>query len=134
LQGNLRRRPAEPLSLALSAVLAAARQDHDGARQAMKQAEAHLKAELHPHHVFHLFACAESLLGDVQASLHWLQRTAEEGMPCHPWFAQDPLLANLRADPAGRTFLAELGRRHAFFRAEFPLNDPATVGLVATIT
>jgi serine/threonine protein kinase/cytochrome c-type biogenesis protein CcmH/NrfG len=134
LQGNLRRRPDEPLSLALLGVLCAARGDAVGARRATEAAEAHLQAELHPHHCYHLMACAESLLGEPQASLHWLRRTADEGMPCYPWFAQDPLLANLRADPGGRAFLAELERRHAFFRAEFPVNDPATLGLTATLT
>jgi len=132
LQNNLEQRPNDPLSLGLMAVIHAERLDEDTARPRMRRAEANLKSELHPRHCFHLFACAESLLNNTQASLQWLQRAADSGLPCWPWFMQDPLLTNLRKSPAGEAYLLNLKRRFDFFRAEFPLNDPATVGFVAT--
>lgn len=132
MQGNLRRHPGDPLSLGLLAVVEALRGDEPAARQAISDADRGAKAELHPHHVFHLIACACSLLGDTKAALHWLQRTAEEGMPCYPWFARDPWLVAVRQSPEGAAYLEALERRHAFFRSEFPLDDPATLTFVAT--
>ena len=53
-------------------------------------------------------------------------------MPCWPWFVQDPLLEKMRALPAAQEYLAGLERRYHFFRREFPMDDPATLGFVAT--
>jgi hypothetical protein len=65
-------------------------------------------------------------------AVHWLERTIDEGFPCHVWFERDPLLANLRASREGQALMISLERRAEFFRREFPLNDPATLTLVAT--
>lgn len=132
LEASLARRPDDPLSLSLSAVVAALDGDATEARARSQKALGSLRGELHPHHAHHLVACAESVLGDIEEALHWLGRTANEGMPCYPWFAQDPLLENLRRSPAGAELMRDLARRYAYYQREFPLNDPATLSLVAT--
>lgn len=132
LQVSLRRHPKDPLFLGLWALLQASKGDQGGARQTLATLDRLREAELHPHHTFHLSACTEAVLGNTKASLQWLKRTADEGMPCWPWFAEDPLLANLRRDPDGASYLQELKHRFDFFTAEFPFNDPATLAFVAT--
>ena len=91
-----------------------------------------MKGELHPHHAYHLLACAESVLGDQAAALEWLRRASDEGMPCYPYFAEDPFLAKLRADPEGAAFLEALRRRFDYFVREFPLFERASLSFVAT--
>lgn len=123
LRGLLRRHPEDPLALSLGSLVRALRGDPRGSRSLQKSAEKAIKGETHPHHAWHLIACAESVLGDQEAALHWLKRTSDEGMPCYPWYARDPLLAKLREDPNGRDFFATLRRRFEYFEREFPLID-----------
>ncbi len=132
LKASLRRHPKDPLFLGLWALLQACQGNRETARSTLDAVQSLQEAELHPHHTFHLSACTEAVLGNPTASLHWLKRTAEEGMPCWPWFAKDPLLANLREAPEGATYLQTLKARFEFFAAEFPFNDPATLAFVAT--
>jgi serine/threonine protein kinase/cytochrome c-type biogenesis protein CcmH/NrfG len=130
---TLRRQPEDPLSLALSSLIRALRGDAHGAHTLSRSVERTVKADLHPHHAYHLLACAESLLGETEAALLWLRRCGDEGMPCWPWFATDPMLANLRADPEGAAYLDTLRRRYEYFQREFPLVDPTqALSYVAT--
>ncbi len=132
LKTGLRRHPEDPLFLSLGALIKAAMKDAEGSRELTRRAEASFKSELHPHHAYFLLACAESVVGDIKQAMHWLGRTADEGLPCYPWFAHDPTLENLRNHPDGARYMAELKRRHEFFKREFPLTDPATMSFVAT--
>lgn len=129
---TLERHPEDSLVLGLAALEAALKSDQQRYMDFAKAAESCLKGELHPHHAYHLLACAESVIGDVSQSLYWLRRTCDEGMPCYSWFRIDPLLDNLRRDPRGQSYMSDLRRRHDFFQREFPLNDPSTMSFVAT--
>jgi len=40
--------------------------------------------------------------------VQWLERAVTSGFPCYPWYARDPLLAPLRADPDFDRLLNEL--------------------------
>lgn len=119
LEGALEKHPEEPGLLGMLALCDALGGDPASARAIAEQATRSTRAEAHPHHAYHHLAQTFSVLGDTAASLHWLKRTADEGMPCAPWFEVDPFLANLRATEEGSSFLRELSRRHAFFRREF---------------
>src|SRR5688572_15127075 len=132
IERTLDRHPEDALVLSLGSLEGALRGDAQRFRALAKQAEGASKSELHPHHAWHLIACAESLLGDVSQALFWLRRTCDEGMPCYTWFARDPFLENLRKDPRGASYFQDLERRHDFFRREFPLNEPSDLSLVAT--
>lgn len=129
---TLDRHPEDTLVLSLASLGAAIERDVNRFRALAKGAESVSKSEVHPHHAWHLIACAESLLGDISQSLYWLRRTSEEGMPCYPWFARDPWLENLRKDERGAAYFEDLKRRFDFFRREFPLNEPSDLSLVAT--
>ncbi|MCK6549111.1 protein kinase [Myxococcota bacterium] len=132
LRALLRRHPEDPLALALASLLRAMRGDPRGARALATSSERSMKGELHPHHAYHLLACAESVLGDQTRALSWLERSCDEGMPCYPWFATDPFLAKLRADPEGAAFMEALKRRFDFFVREFPLVDKSAMSFLAT--
>jgi len=119
LEGALERRPDEPALLGLLALADALDGDPASARAIALQTQQSTGAEAHPHHAFHHLALTYSVLGDVEESLVWLKRTADEGFPCVPWFDRDPYLANLRAWDEGQNYLKDLRRRHAFFRREF---------------
>jgi hypothetical protein len=51
------------------------------------------------HHVAYSLAATWAQLGDTTAALRWLQRAADTGFPCGPWFARDVLLDPIRSDP-----------------------------------
>ncbi len=129
---TLARHPEDPMIHALAALVAALQGKFADLDRHTETAQRSLRAELHPHHAYHLLALAHSAAGNVAASANWLRRTAEEGMPCYPWFARDPFLANVRGSEQGRELFAELERRYEFFKREFPLDDPATMSFVAT--
>lgn len=50
------------------------------------------------HHVAYSLGAALVQLGDGAAALDWLERAADSGFPCYPWFRRDPLLDPLRSN------------------------------------
>jgi DNA-binding winged helix-turn-helix (wHTH) protein/TolB-like protein/tetratricopeptide (TPR) repeat protein len=64
------------------------------------------------HHVAYSLGAAYAQLGDPAASLRWLERAADSGFPCYPWFARDALLDPLRANPRFVQLLARLKDAH----------------------
>jgi DNA-binding winged helix-turn-helix (wHTH) protein/TolB-like protein len=64
------------------------------------------------HHVAYSLGAAFAQLRDPGASLTWLERAAETGFPCYPWFARDPLLDPLRSTPRFVQLLGRLETAH----------------------
>jgi tetratricopeptide (TPR) repeat protein len=62
------------------------------------------------HHVAYSLAATWAQLGDTTAALGWLQRAADTGFPCGPWFARDVLLDPIRSDPRFKA----LSQSHTF--------------------
>jgi TolB-like protein/Tfp pilus assembly protein PilF len=62
----------------------------------------------HFHHVTNNVAVAYAVMNDKTSAMQWLERTADDGFPCHPWFERDPCLANLRGDARFEAFLSRL--------------------------
>ncbi len=60
------------------------------------------------HHVAYSLGAAFAQLGDARESVKWLERAAESGFPCLPWFERDTLLEPVRRDPAFVTLLDRL--------------------------
>ena len=54
-----------------------------------------------------------------RASLEWLRKTAETGMPNYPLFARDAFLDRIRRQPAFVAFLEELQPRWKRLSLEF---------------
>ncbi len=69
------------------------------------------------HHVAYSLGAALAQLGDPAASLTWLERAADTGFPCYPWFERDSLLDPVRDTPRFTRLMerlrAEQGRPHA---------------------
>jgi len=59
------------------------------------------------HHMAYSLGAAYAQLGDVSSAIRWLRQAAETGLPCHPWYARDPLLTPLRGNAEFQTFLGE---------------------------
>jgi DNA-binding winged helix-turn-helix (wHTH) protein/TolB-like protein len=66
------------------------------------------------HHVAYSLGAASAQLGDPTGAMRWLQKAADTGFPCYPWFARDTLLEPLHREP---TFQALMSRAEAQHRA-----------------
>ncbi len=64
-------------------------------------------------------AQAYSLLGDKPAALRILRRSIEGGFFCYPYFINDALLENLRAEPEYATLMEQARQRHEEFKRKF---------------
>ena len=51
------------------------------------------------HHVAYSLGATFAQLGEPDTAVLWLERAADTGFPCAPWFERDPLLAPLRQHP-----------------------------------
>jgi len=65
------------------------------------------------HHIAYSLGAAMAQLHDSSASLTWLERAADTGFPCYPWFAKDPMLDPIRTDPGFIRLLERLRVGHA---------------------
>lgn len=70
----------------------------------------------HTHHVYYQVACIYAVLGDTDTALAWLERTADNGFPCWPFFLRDPNLENLREEPRFKRLIADLERTYTTLR------------------
>jgi serine/threonine-protein kinase len=102
---------------ASSAVLLARLGRHAEATAQIRVAVARGEHLSHFHHASYSIATAYAIMGDAPRALHWLQRTASDGMPAYELFAGDPALAPLRADPRFVRFLQAQREQWARFRA-----------------
>jgi tetratricopeptide (TPR) repeat protein len=101
----------------IRAILRAKRGDVQGAEHDIAIAKARGAGYVHFHHTEYNIASAYALMRQPRAAIHWLERAADDGWPCYPYFARDPNLDNIRADPAFITFLMALRRQWEHYRA-----------------
>ena len=71
----------------------------------------------HFHHAEFAIASANAILGRRDEALHWLERMANDGMPCYELIVGDPTFAAMRSDPRFMTFLDAERLRHERLRA-----------------
>jgi len=60
------------------------------------------------HHVAYSLGAAYAQLGQPGHAVAWLRKAADSGFPCYPWYAGDPLLQPIHADPAFGRLLSDL--------------------------
>jgi predicted Zn-dependent protease len=65
-------------------------------REARERIGAVLRGSNLDHHVAYSLGAAFAQLGELDASVVWLERAATTGLPCRPWFDRDPLLDPVR--------------------------------------
>jgi eukaryotic-like serine/threonine-protein kinase len=96
-------------SQAVLAGIEAAADDRDAARARALAIE---RGAYMDHHVAYSLGAAWAQLGDVAASVKWLQQAADTGFPCYPWLARDTLLDPVRRAPAFEALLNRLRQRY----------------------
>lgn len=64
-------------------------------------------------------AQAWSLAGEPSRSIAMLERSVDNGFFAYPYMLRDPLLANVRSEPALAAVLAKARVRHEAFRRRF---------------
>lgn len=74
------------------------------------------KGFIHFHHTAYNIACAYALMNQPQQALEWLQKAADDGLPCYSLFARDHNLDNLRQDPRFITFLAKQKEQWEYYK------------------
>ena len=104
--------PDDPNFAALEGILHARRGHSDLALQCVARAVGSPRSFGHTHHVHHHAACVYALLGDVDRAMAWLERTADTGFPCWPFFRIDPHLENLWDEPAFIELMADLEQKY----------------------
>lgn len=71
----------------------------------------------HFHHTTYNIGAAYALMNKHAEAIHWLKTTAEDGLPCYTFFANDRYLDNLRKDDAFRLLLVKLKKQWEGFNA-----------------
>ena len=69
------------------------------------------------HHAQHFIASAYALLGKKREALTWLQKAADNGLPCYPYFEKDPHFESLRGEPDYEAFMKKLKLRWEHYKA-----------------
>ena len=110
LSDALQKRSNEPLLISLQGMLHAHRGEHEAALGCVRQALDLPLSLGHAHHTYYQVACVYALLADVGKALAWLERSADTGNPCWPFFHVDPHLDPLRKHPRFQQLTARLER------------------------
>ena len=97
-----------PLAAAIRGLLAARRGDGAAASDEARRIAANRAAWGHYHHAQYDLGCVHALLGEPDAAVDELTASADNGYPCAPFFAVDPLLASLHGQPRFEALLARL--------------------------
>ena len=102
-----------PSIVSLQGVMHARRGHSDLALQCVRRALDSPRSFGHTHHVHHNVACVYALLADTDKAMVWLERAADTGFPCWPFFRINPNLESLRQEPAFTRLVADLEQKYA---------------------
>jgi len=100
----------EPLLVSLHGMLHARRQRRDDALACVRQALDLPLSLGHAHHTYYQVACVHAMLGDTDKAFAWLERSADTGNPCWPFFRVDPHLDSLRSHERFQQLVSRLER------------------------
>jgi len=108
LAAGLKLKPNEPMLITLQATLHARRNEPDAALELVRKSLDVPITAGHAHHTYYEVACVYSLLGEKAKAMAWLQRSADTGNPCWPFFRIDPRLENVRQESEFARLVADL--------------------------
>jgi serine/threonine protein kinase len=114
----LKHMPDEPLIVSLQSILHARRNQTDLALQCIRRALDSPRSFGHTHHTYYQIACAYAVLRETDKAMAWLERSADTGFPCWPFFQVDPHLQSLREQPAFRTLVDDLKDQYTALKIE----------------
>ena len=118
LAAGLKLHPDEPLLISLQGMLHARRNQTGAAHECALRALSFPLASGHTHHVYYQNACTYAVLREMDKAILWLERTADTGFPCWPFFRLDPHLENLRPDPRFQRLVADLERQYTALKIQ----------------
>jgi DNA-binding winged helix-turn-helix (wHTH) protein/Tfp pilus assembly protein PilF len=118
LANALEQLPDEPLLVSLQGILHARRKQTGPALECVRRALDSPRSFGHTHHTYYQIACVFAVLGDTQKAMAWLERTAETGFPCWPFFKLDPHLQSLRDLPRFQKLVVGLERKYTALRID----------------
>jgi len=110
-----RRDPA--MAVALDALLLAREGEGRKAEEAIAKAKHLCEGFGDAHHAQHVIASAYALLGKNREALVWLEKAADNGLPCYPYFEKDAHLDSLRGEPDYQAFMNRLKARWEHYQA-----------------
>lgn len=114
-----KRSAGDPLVHAKRAVVYAGAGDQARARREIAAAAALVPGFAHGHHAEYSIGQAYALLGADSLAVDWLTAAVEDGLPCYPRFASDPLLRRLRGNPRFDALLQGVRKESARYAREF---------------
>jgi TolB-like protein/Tfp pilus assembly protein PilF len=112
LADGLRLRTNEPLLIASQGLLHARRGESAVAQECVRRALDSPRSFAHTHHVHYQIAGIYATVGETDKAMGWLQRTADTGFPCWPFFLADPSLESLRDQVEFKRLIDDL--RHTY--------------------
>ena len=104
--------PDEPWLITFQGIVCAQRGQVDEALRSVHRALESPQSFGHTHHTHYNIASIYALLGDSTKAMAWLERSADAGFPCWPFFLIDPNLERLRTEPAFTQLIATLERTY----------------------
>jgi len=108
LTAGLKLSPKEEMLISLQGVLHARRNDRAAALECVRQALDIPIGFGHAHHTYYQVSCVYALLGETEKAMAWLERSADTGFPCSPFYRLDPHLENLREHNAFKRLVADV--------------------------
>ena len=93
---GLRLWPEEPLLVGSQGMLHVRRGENALALECVRRALASRRSFGHTHHVHNQIADIYAAVGEADKAMGWLERTADTGFPCWPFFLADPFLESLK--------------------------------------
>lgn len=110
--------PDEPLIVSLQGLLYARRQQGDLALQCVRRALDFARSFGHTHHTYYQIASVYAVLGETDKALVWLERSADTGFACWPFFQLDPHLESLYKESEFTRLVANLQREFGALKIE----------------
>jgi TolB-like protein len=106
----------EPLVVSVQGMVHARRGRADAALACARRSLESPASYGHTHHVHYQVACIYAVLGDRDTAMAWLERAADSGFPCWPFYLKDPHLESLREEPAFKRLIADLEQTYSTLR------------------
>jgi DNA-binding winged helix-turn-helix (wHTH) protein/tetratricopeptide (TPR) repeat protein len=110
--------PDEPLLVSLHGILHARLNRTGPALECVRRALDSPRSFGHTHHTYYQIACVFAVLRETQKAMAWLDRTADTGFPCWPFFKLDPHLENVRELPAFQKLVTHLEHKYSALRIQ----------------
>ena len=114
----LKQLPDETWLITLQGMVHARRGQTDAALECVRRALDSPRSFGHTHHTYYNIACVYAVLRDVDKAMAWLERSADTGFPCWPFFRIDPYLDNLRDEPAFTRLVADLEQTYTALKIQ----------------